>query len=523
VIDRCQSKAEATIRRSRAFADVQDLRNDLAGRSIRGGSSLVVSEIGCNIFRLLGTVILARLLTPEHFGLIGMVTALTAFAEMFKDLGLGTATIQQKEITHEQISTLFWVNAGVGVAIMLILAGAAPLISWFYGDTRLFWVAIAISSTFLFGGLTVQHQALLRRQMQFPLLAFIQVLSTALSTIIGILLAWQGFEYWALVWKEVSRAVIQASATWLLSHWLPGLPMRGTGVRTMFQIGSHVTGFNILTFASGGLDQVLLGKFWGAGPLGLYRQASLLLMLPVSLFSYPITYVMTPALSALQSDPERYRSYYRRVVSFLAFGYMPLIAYIAVYSDNLIALVLGDKWMASSPVLQILALGAIVSPIAGTCGIVMVTNGRTKEYLHVGVAQAIFLSLAVCIGINWGLIGVAIACAAYTLFSLPLLVWFSFKETPISQRLFYEALWFPALTSGIMGLFLITLRHLLEVPNAFLEIVYSALLAPLLYCSVWLLLPGGKQNLIEYFSYFRLALDEITSRVWSPALPKVFR
>ena len=135
----------ASIRRSGAFANVQDLKSDLAGRSIRGGSSLVVSEIGCNVFRLLGTVVLARLLTPEHFGLVGMVTALTAFAEMFKDLGLGTSTIQKKEITHEQISTLFWVNAGAGIAIMLVLAAAAPFISWFYHDTRLIWITIAIT------------------------------------------------------------------------------------------------------------------------------------------------------------------------------------------------------------------------------------------------------------------------------------------------------------------------------------------------------------------------------------------
>src|SRR5438309_9285555 len=136
-----------------------------------------------------------------------MVTALTSFAELFKDLGLGIATIQRREITHDQVSTLFWINTGVGALIMLLMAGASPLISWFYGDSRLLWVSIAISSTFFFGGLTIQHQALLLRHMQFARLAFIQVFFTALSFAIGIFLAWQGFDYWALVWKEVSRAI----------------------------------------------------------------------------------------------------------------------------------------------------------------------------------------------------------------------------------------------------------------------------------------------------------------------------
>jgi PST family polysaccharide transporter len=502
-----------------AIGDVEHLRRDLAGKSVRGGVSLVVSEIGCNIFRLLGTVVLARLLTPEHFGLIGMVTALTACAEMFKDLGLGMATVQQKEISHEQISTLFWINTGVGALFMLVVAGAAPFISWFYADSRLLWVAITISSTFFFGGFTVQHQALLRREMHFAKLALIQVLSTGLSTVIGILLAWQGFEYWALVWKEVSRAVIQASATWMLSHWLPGLPRRGSGVRTMFHTGSHVTGFNILAFTSGSLDQVLLGKFWGAGPVGLYKQAVQLLMLPASLVGYPITYVMVPALSALQSEPERYRSYYGRVLSFLAFSYMPFIAYIAVYSESLISLVLGDKWMASSSVLQILALGAIVGPITNTCGIVMVTNGRTKDYLRLGVAQAIFLTIAVCIGINWGLIGVAWAYVGYTYAFLLPLAWFSFKDTPISVGLFFEVISLPALASIVMSILLVIIRYVLEAPGAVAEIGYSLFLAPLLYCGVWMLLPRGKLKLVKYFSDFRLILDELIKRVWSLASP----
>lgn len=509
--------------RRQVFSDVRDIKNDLVGKSVRGGASLVASELGCNVFRLIGTVVLARLLTPEHFGLISMVTAITAFAEMFKDLGLGTATIQQKEITHEQISTLFWINTGVGAGIMAALAMAAPLISWFYGDSRLLWVSLAISSTFLFGGLTVQHQALLRREMRFTKLAFIQVLATGSSTLVGIALAWNGWEYWALVWKEVSRAVIQACATWLYSHWLPGLPVRGAGVRSMFTTGSHVTGFNILAFASRSLDQVLLGKFWGAGSVGLYKQAAQLLMLPVSVFSYPIAYVMTPALSALQSEPERYRAYYRRVLSFMAFGYMPLIAYLAVYSESIIAIMLGDKWMDSSLVLQILALGAILDPISGTCGTVMITSGRTREYLRVGAAQAVFLSISAFIGVSWGLLGVAVSFAAYMLISFPFLVWYSFKDTPISPQLFYEAIRLPALASGVMSLILLAGRSWVEVPSEIAEIGYSICIAPLVYCSVWLVFPSGKLKLYEFFFQFQLALSELIAKAGISGTARVSR
>ncbi len=495
------------------LGDVQKLKSDLEGHSVRGSSSLVLSEIGCNIFRLFGTVMLARLLTPEYFGLIGMVTALTTFAEMFKDLGLGTATIQRKEITHEQISTLFWINTGVGIGLMLIMAAAAPFISWFYDEPRLLWVTFAISSTFIFGGLTIQHQALLRRHMQFPQLASIQVSATGLSTILGVLLAWLGFEYWALVWKEISRAIIQASGVWSCYRWLPGLPRRGVGIRSMFQTGSHVTGFNIVAFASRNLDTVLLGKLWGATSVGLYKQANLLLMLPASVVSFPITYVMTSALSALQGEPEQYQTYYKKVVAFLAFLYIPCVTYIAVYAENLITLILGGKWVAAAPVMQVMACAAALDPIMGTCGTVMITCGRTRQYLYVGITQASFLTLAVCVGVTSGMLGLAWALVIYTIVSLPFLLMYSFQETPISPAMFYEAVAWPAIASSAMALVLLAIRHIVGTSDLVVELGYSALLAPLIYCGIWLILPKGKEKLEGMFSYFQLAVREILSKI----------
>jgi len=515
---RNNEEGKSSLERDYPLGDSEHLNRDLAGKSIRGGVSIAVSAIGCNIVRLGGTVVLARLLTPEDFGLISMVIALTAFAEMFKDFGLGIATIQRREITHEQVSTLFWINTCVGMLIMLLFVGASPLISRFYGDTRLLWVSIAISSTFFFGGLTIQHQALLLRHMHFARLAFIQVFSTALSFAMAIGLAWQGFDYWALVWKEVSRAVVTAIGTWLLCHWSPGPPKLTSGIGSMLRTGKHVTGFNLVTFFSRNLDQILLGKFWGPGLVGLYGQAAHLLLLPVSLFSFPLTYVMTPALSALQGEPERYCRYYKRVLSFLSFGYMPLIAFFAVYSESLIRLVLGEKWIASSSVLQILALAAFVEPLTSTCGIVMVTSGRTRAYFRCGVIQAVCLGFAFFIGVNWGIIGVSSAYVAYTYLTVLPLLWFSFRKTPISIGLFVEAISLPALSSMIMSLLLIMIRYSFRPPDAFAEIGFSLLLAPLLYCGVLVLLPRGKQKLIDYFLYLRLALEALPFWARSRAL-----
>jgi O-antigen/teichoic acid export membrane protein len=345
--------------------------------------------------------------------------------------------------------------------------------------------------------------------MRFARLAYIQAFATALSFLISIILAWQGFEYWALVWKELTRAIFVAIGTWLLCHWLPGLPKFTSGIGLMLRTGQHVTGFNIVYFFSRNLDQILLGRFWGPEPVGLYRQAGQLLLLPISLISFPLTYVMTPALSALQGEPERYCRYYKKVVAFLSFCYMPVIACLAIFAESFTGLILGQKWIAASSILRVLALATFIESVTGTCGIVMVTHGRTKAYFYWGVIHAVCLCVAFCIGVNWGPSGVAVAYVACTYATLLPLLWVSFKDTPISISVFFEAISLPILSSVIMGLLLIMIRYIFKPVNALEELGFSLLIAPPLYFGAWAFIPGGKQKLIEHFSYLRLAIESL--------------
>jgi PST family polysaccharide transporter len=195
---------------------------------------------------------------------------------------------------------------------------------------------------------------------------------------------------------------------------------------------------------------------------------------------------------------------------------MPLIALIAVYADSVISLILGQKWMASAQILQILAIGAVVEPIASTCGIVMITSAKTKEYLHVGIAQAVLVSSAVLIGISWGLVGLAVAYVSYTLLTLPFLVWYSFRGTPISPAIFFEAIKFPAIATAITTLFLLGVRHFIHLHSAFLDLACAGILGACFYCVLWTVVPDGKRRLAEYWSHFMTAINEIRSRIFVP-------
>jgi O-antigen/teichoic acid export membrane protein len=212
--------------------DTEHLKEQLKDKAVRGGFNVMTAEVISAVLRTVSMLILARMLMPEHFGLIGMVTAITTIAERFKDLGLSTATVQVKKITHEQVSALFWINVGFSTLLMFIIAALAWVIAWFFGDHRLVGITLAISSSFFLGGLTVQHEALLRRQMRFGDLAWIRIVSDGLSTVVGIGLAWQGFEYWSLVWKEVARGAFAAAGTWFICRWWPRSAGQGHRIRS---------------------------------------------------------------------------------------------------------------------------------------------------------------------------------------------------------------------------------------------------------------------------------------------------
>ena len=180
-----------------SFFDTEQLKTDMKQRAIRGGIITSASQVIMFVLRLASIMVLARLLIPEHFGLIGMVTALTVFIERFEDLGLGDAVVQRKVITHEQISTLFWLNISICLFIAILVALCAKAVAWFYNDQRLVWITVALASNFIFSGFSIQPMALIRRRMRFNHFALIRILSTAFGLAVAIILAMLGYGYWS--------------------------------------------------------------------------------------------------------------------------------------------------------------------------------------------------------------------------------------------------------------------------------------------------------------------------------------
>ncbi|MHC4153416.1 MAG: lipopolysaccharide biosynthesis protein [Planctomycetota bacterium] len=467
----------------------EHLKANLTQRSARGGIITIIAQVtkfGCQLTFI---SVLGRVLEPADFGLVAMVTAITGFLNIFKDMGLSMATVQKAEIDKREVSTLFWFNMSISILITTVLMAASPLIAWFYNEPRLVKITIVLAMAFIFGGLTIQHQALLRRQMRFFALAIVEVAAIALGVTLSIVSALLGAGYWALVIMPLTGAAVIAAGVWVACPWVPGLPVRGSGVRRLVMFGGNITAFNVINYFSRALDRVLIGRYWGVESLGYYERAYKILLLPLRQINLPISTVAIPALSRLQNEPEKYRRYYLKIISLIAMVTMPVVMFMVIMSGPLVKLVLGAQWVATSRIFAILGISALIQPIHNTTGWLYISMGRPDRMFRYGVIYSIVIVTSFFIGLPFGAIGVA---TSYTVsIFLVFIPWLHYacKATPVDVLGVAKTLWpigvatlvagaalgffkafLPGLSTGVLGLpvgFVITMMVFLSVLCAF--------------------------------------------------------
>jgi O-antigen/teichoic acid export membrane protein len=470
---------------------------NLKETAVRGGVFTISFQAADAFLRIASVSILARMLAPEYFGLVSMVTAVTTIAERFKDFGLSTASVQQKNITTDQVSTLFWINALTGCALTVLGWFSATTIAWLFDDERLVHITMALVTGFFWSGLTAQHQALLQRRMKYTALGAIQITSTVFSTLAAIVLAIQGYGYWALVWREVLRTFVFAVGTWASYPWVPNVPSFRINVAHLVRMGRDITAFNVIVFLAASMDQILIGKAHGSRELGLYRQAFLLVFMPVRLFNDAVNRIAEPTLSFLQDDPIRYRRYYQKLLTALNFVVMPLTAFLIIYAELVVRIVLGDKWSEAAGIFRVLAIAAFIAPSSDTTGLLLVTCGKTGRYLRLGITAAIVLVTLFAIGVRWGALGVAHGFVVATYILLFVRIGWGFKETPVDARGFLGAIGRPALSSLTMMLVLALLNAWMNIDTAAILLLAATPVALAAYLLAWIVLPGGKRELEE--------------------------
>lgn len=417
-----------------------DGSGSLKQRSVRGGVVVLVSQVLKFVLQTGSVIVMARLLTPVDFGLQGMVVALTGILSLFRDAGLGAATIQREEISHDQVSTLFWINVALGSFLMLLSAALAPAVVAFYDEPRLYSLTIVSASAFFVNSLGVQHQALLNREMRFVTLAKIEITALVISSAIGVAMALYGFGYWSFVGVAVSGPAISAIGAWISMPWVPGLPKRGCGVSSMLKFGGTVSLNSVVMYFAYNSEKILLGKYWGAASLGVYGRAYQLLSLPSQQLHASMSTVAFPALSQLQNNPEHFCRAFLKTYSALLCVTIPLTLMSALFADELVFVLLGQKWSEAAPILRCLTPTILIFAMINPYGTFLYACGRVVRSVHMAFLLAPTIVLAVWLGIPYGPKGVAIGYStALIVLHLPMTLW-AFHGTGVTMKSYWKAI-----------------------------------------------------------------------------------
>jgi O-antigen/teichoic acid export membrane protein len=401
-------------------------------RTAHGAVVTTIAQTGGFALRMASMVVLARLVAPRDFGLVGMVTAFTGFLGLLRDGGLSMAAVQRSTITHDQTSTLFWINLAVGGILAALCGLSAPVLVRFYGEPRLFGIAIVIGLGFIFNGAAIQHRALLQRAMRFQALAAIDTVSLVVSIGLAIGAAAAGAGYWAIVVMTIGLPAAGGVGAWMAARWIPGPPRRGTGVRSMIWYGGAITLNNIIVYVAYNTDKVLLGRFWGAEALGIYGRAYQLINIPTENLNASVGLVAFPALSRMQHDPARLRDYFLKGHGLFLCLVMPIAAGCFLFADDIVRVFLGPKWSEAGVIFRLLSPTIVAFALVNPLAWIIFAAGHTVRALKISSLVVTVAIVGYGLGLRAGPQGVALGFSlAMTLLVVPISMW-AVRDTAIS-------------------------------------------------------------------------------------------
>lgn len=353
-------------------------------------------------------IILARLLDPVDFGLMGMVLIVVGFGQIFSDMGLSSAIIYRQDTTRQQLSSLYWLNIISGVVACAVVLICTPIISSFYNESRLDKLIYLASLIFLITPLGHQYQILLQKDLQFNLLAGITILGSLINAIVAVLLAWQGFGVFSLVWGQLASSCARVMALIIMNHkrWSPSFHFDHKDLRGYLSFGIYQMGDRTANYFNVYLIQILLGAMLGAKALGYYTLAFDTVIKPTMAIAPVLTRVAFPVFSRLQGNMLQMKKGYLKILQLLSLFNFPVTFGVAVVAPLAVPVIYGEKWIPSVVLIQILALAAVLRSMASPQGSLLLSKGKADWgfYWSLGsmIVQLPFLYLGVKLGMQVG-------------------------------------------------------------------------------------------------------------------------
>ncbi len=468
--------------------DTGQVPADLNRRTMHGGVAVLSVQGVRFALRVVAAVVLARLISPEDFGLFALLSTISELINRLQQAGLNAATIQKKDLAFAQVNALFWINVNLSLALSLLTLLAAPLLGWVFQQPRLPALVMVASSWFIFSALSGQHLALIKRQVRYTTVAAIDLPSLILGTTAGIIAAWLGAGIWALMIMQFMMLIVTTTGVWLTSNWRPGWPSVRGDIREMLKFGGHLTSFSLLTFLNRNVDNMMIARFAGAEALGFYDRAFQLLLLPRQQISFPLSSIMQSGLSRLQDDPRQFREYFLKNFTVIFSLSLPVIVFLFVAAEPAVLVALGPNWRPSAFLFQALAPAALVHVIMNSFWAVLVAQGKAARQVREAGILTAFNVTAIVFGIRWGTMGVALAVSAAHVVFFMLLLLLHCQPPQFDLPGLLRTLARPLLASTLAGLGLAWLQSHQSL-GSLSWLVLASTLFGFLYFGAWLMFP----------------------------------
>ena len=403
-------------------ADLARAQPSLKTQAAAGVKWTGASTAGRTVLQFAQIAVLAHLLSPSDFGLMGMMLVVLGFAEAFADMGISNAIIHRQNATREQLSSLYWLNMLSGIVVFAAVWAAAPLIVSLFHERRLaglvFWVALI----FVITPVGQQFQILLQKELRFRTLAAVEVTATGVGVAVSIVAAFLGQGVLSLIWGQLAnaatRSTLLAGIGW--RAWPPALRFQRSDLKGYLSFGLYQMGERSMNFLSANVDYLMIARFLGSGALGIYAIAYQLAVMPMTRINPILTRVAFPVLSKRQADNAALRYGYLKMTELLAITVLPILAGLAVAAPVLIPLVFGPSWNASIPLVRILSALGILKALGNPVGSVLLAKGRAdigfKWNLLVAAANTLAFWAAAPHGVHMVAVSyVAASCVYFVL------------------------------------------------------------------------------------------------------------
>lgn len=388
----------------------------------------IFSTGGRQLFQTFFTILLARVLSPEDFGLVSMITVFTGFSFVIMNFGFGTALIQKSDATQLDFSSVFWINGFIGAILSLIIYFLSSWIAEFYQNAQLSDLTKLISFNYFVLSLGLTHKIKLQKELLFKEIAKVEIIAMLIAGIIACTLAYGGYGVYSLIIQTIVLAFLQTGLYWIVSKWRPILRFSKASIKSIFNFSINLFGNQTLGYITSNLDYLLIGKYLGDGSLGIYRNSFSLIIKPLNALNGTLFNVFFPHFSSFKKNLEAVGDNYFKAISVLFYVTAPVMLIAFFLSEFIVLTLFGNEWEAMIPLIRLMAFPGLLFSLTSFNGSIFLAFGKSNTLLKVNLFNRVIVSVGIILGLYWGIKGVAFSFNITYLVSFFFSLYFVLKE-----------------------------------------------------------------------------------------------